>query len=47
MLLVPTDFLRVLDLVLLDTCKLPLRNGAVDIIMRAVHETVEHKLNFS
>lgn len=23
-----------------------LRNGAVNIIMRAVHESVEHKLNF-
>jgi hypothetical protein len=47
MLLFPQTIFRLLDFVLLNSSKLPLRNGAANIIMRAVHESVEHKINFS
>lgn len=47
MLLFPQTIFRLLNFIFLDSCKLPLKNGAVNIIMRAVHESVEYKINFS
>lgn len=39
--------LRLLDFVLAHRCKLALGNVAVNTVMRVVHESVEHKNNFS
>lgn len=47
MFLLPQTILRLLDFVLVVSSKLALRNDAVNIIMRAVHESVEYKNNFS